>query len=96
LAGIFQKHLAGKNQITFRREQFQKIIGGKILAKKHFGGKIFFFHFENPHSAPSGGNFSKTIWRELFQKTFSGNFKKTFGGKNFKNTFGGNILERTF
>jgi hypothetical protein len=56
--------------------------------KKPLAGAILWVTF--------GGNISKTIWRDLFQKTFSGNFKKTFGGKIFKNTFGGNILARTF
>jgi hypothetical protein len=36
-----KKHLAGKIQKNSRRKQFQKTIGGNILAKKHFGG-IFF------------------------------------------------------
>jgi len=36
------------------------------FSKKTFGGSYLGVTF--------GGNFSKTIWRELFQKTFSGNF----------------------
>jgi len=49
LAGPFSKnHLAGKFQKTFRREQFQNIIGGNFFWQKHFGGKFeIFFHFEN-------------------------------------------------
>ncbi len=52
------------------------------FSKKHLAGVISCITF--------GGNFSKTIWRELFQKnTF-------FGGNNFKYTFGGNILAGKF
>ena len=36
------------------------------FSKKSLGGSYL--------GGPFGGNFSKTIWRELFRKTFSGNF----------------------
>jgi len=54
---------------------------------------------------PFGGNYSKTIWREIFQKIFlreflkkyfAGRFKHTFRKNNFKYTFGGTILAGTF
>ncbi len=51
------------------------------FSKKTLGGRYLAVHF--------GGNYSKTIWRELFQKN-------TFGGNNFKYTFGGNILAGNF
>ena len=45
--------------------------------KKPLAGAIL--HYKSARERFSG-NFSKTIWRELFQKTFGGNFQKIFSG----------------
>jgi hypothetical protein len=61
------------------------------FSKKHLAGVI--------SQDNSGRNFSKTIWRELFQKHLAGTFKKYLAGTKkhiWREYFGRNILAGFF